>query len=154
MVVLDETTLTPTREEPYDFNPSAFWAAGAMISTVPDLMVWAKALAEGTLLTPAMQAARFDWLDLGFTFPPFTGGFEAIIGHDLATGTTIVQVQDANVITGEPHRPRTDAIAEVPDFVLPSAVGILGQPPGAPPTPPAAAPLVCAVPALRPMFTG
>jgi D-alanyl-D-alanine carboxypeptidase len=46
-----ETTAT-------DWDPSWGWAAGAMISTVEDLHIWAPALATGELLTPAMQAQR------------------------------------------------------------------------------------------------
>ncbi|MEU8776323.1 serine hydrolase domain-containing protein [Streptomyces sp. NPDC048606] len=41
-----------------DWNPSWGWAAGAMISDLPDLRSWAKTLATGTLLTPATQAQR------------------------------------------------------------------------------------------------
>lgn len=39
-------------------NPNIAWTAGAMISTLADLRVWAKALAAGTLLNPATQRAR------------------------------------------------------------------------------------------------
>jgi len=41
-----------------DWNPSWGWAAGAMISTLDDMHTWAKALATGTLLSPAMQQQR------------------------------------------------------------------------------------------------
>jgi D-alanyl-D-alanine carboxypeptidase len=41
-----------------DWNPSWGWAAGAMISTLDDMRIWAPALATGKLLTPAMQAQR------------------------------------------------------------------------------------------------
>jgi D-alanyl-D-alanine carboxypeptidase len=46
-----ETTAT-------DWNPSWGWAAGAMISTLDDMRVWASALATGKLLTPQMQEQR------------------------------------------------------------------------------------------------
>ena len=36
-------------------NPSFLWAAGAMISNLSDLKVWAKALGTGQLITPALQ---------------------------------------------------------------------------------------------------
>jgi D-alanyl-D-alanine carboxypeptidase len=39
-------------------NPTVAWAAGAMISTLGDLRIWAKALATGTLLSPSTQALR------------------------------------------------------------------------------------------------
>ncbi|WP_213574602.1 serine hydrolase domain-containing protein [Rhodococcus sp. USK13] len=41
-----------------DWNPSWGWAAGAMISTLEDLHIWAPALATGTLLQPATQEQR------------------------------------------------------------------------------------------------
>ena len=46
-----ETTAT-------DWDPSWGWAAGAMISTLDDMHIWAPALATGKLLTPEMQAQR------------------------------------------------------------------------------------------------
>jgi D-alanyl-D-alanine carboxypeptidase len=39
-------------------NPAVAAAAGAMISTVADLKVWAEALATGALLSPELQAER------------------------------------------------------------------------------------------------
>jgi D-alanyl-D-alanine carboxypeptidase len=39
-------------------NPNVPWTAGAMISTLDDLRVWAKALAIGALLRPETQAER------------------------------------------------------------------------------------------------
>lgn len=48
----------PTPQDLMDItngNPSWGWAAGAMISNLDDMKVWAKALAQGTLLTPAMH---------------------------------------------------------------------------------------------------
>ncbi|MGW6918289.1 serine hydrolase [Kitasatospora sp. NPDC054939] len=47
------------------WNPSWGWAAGAMISDLPDLKTWATVLATGTLLTPATQAQRLDFPDMG-----------------------------------------------------------------------------------------
>jgi D-alanyl-D-alanine carboxypeptidase len=41
-----------------DWDPSWGWAAGAMISTLDDMRIWAVALATGKLLTPQMQAQR------------------------------------------------------------------------------------------------
>jgi D-alanyl-D-alanine carboxypeptidase len=41
-----------------DWDPSWGWAAGAMISTLDDLHIWAPALATGKLLSPEMQAQR------------------------------------------------------------------------------------------------
>jgi D-alanyl-D-alanine carboxypeptidase len=45
-------------------DPSIVWAAGAMISNLEDLKVWAKALAEGELLSDASHKEQMDWVDL------------------------------------------------------------------------------------------
>ena len=50
-------------------NPNLPWTAGAMISTLEDLRVWAKVLATGTELSPETQRERL-------TFRPFTTGNE------------------------------------------------------------------------------
>jgi len=39
-------------------NPDFPWTAGAIISTLADMRIWAVALAEGALLTPEIQQAR------------------------------------------------------------------------------------------------
>lgn len=41
-----------------DWNPSWGWAAGSMISTLEDLRVWARDLALGKLISPAMKKER------------------------------------------------------------------------------------------------
>jgi D-alanyl-D-alanine carboxypeptidase len=54
------TVQTPDGKEATstDLDPSWGWAAGAMISKLDDLHIWAPALATGKLLTPEMQAQR------------------------------------------------------------------------------------------------
>jgi D-alanyl-D-alanine carboxypeptidase len=179
-VLLDENTLQPLNEHPFDFSPSGVWAAGAMISTMPDLMVWAQALASGALLPPAVQAERLQFVPTGDALPqPTQGpllplsyglgimaagsylghngevtGYEAIMMHDVVSGTTIVEVQDATVSVGKPRHPASDAVVPVADAIVPTVAGILGQSAGPTPTPPAAPPLQCSVPAALPRFTG
>ena len=46
-----------------DWDPSWGWAAGAMISTLDDMHIWAPALATGKLLTPKLQAERLQTVD-------------------------------------------------------------------------------------------
>ncbi|MGW5345583.1 serine hydrolase [Streptomyces sp. HUAS TT3] len=46
-----------------DWNPSWAWAAGAMISDLPDLRKWARTLATGTLLEARTQAERLKVVD-------------------------------------------------------------------------------------------
>lgn len=49
-------------------------AAGAMISTVADLQVWARALATGALLSPSMQRQRLQLAPVPLPpFPPLPG---------------------------------------------------------------------------------
>lgn len=45
------------------WNPSWAWAAGAMISTLHDMRIWAPALADGKLLTRQMQEQRLQTVD-------------------------------------------------------------------------------------------
>jgi D-alanyl-D-alanine carboxypeptidase len=54
------------QENIVNYSPSAIWAAGAIISTLADLQVWAQALAQGTLLSPGVQEERL-------TFVPTVG---------------------------------------------------------------------------------
>ncbi|MFF1408743.1 serine hydrolase domain-containing protein [Streptomyces sp. NPDC058289] len=55
-----DQTASGKTEDAADWNPSWGWAAGAMISDLPDLRRWAEVLATGELLTPATQAERLD----------------------------------------------------------------------------------------------
>jgi D-alanyl-D-alanine carboxypeptidase len=179
-VLLDKQTLQPIDEQPFNFSPSGVWAAGAMISTVPDLSVWARALATGALLPPSVQAQRLQFVSTGGALPtPEHGptlplsyglgimaaggylghngevtGYESIMVYDPTSGTTIVEVQNATVSTGVPRRPATDADVPVADVVVPTVAGILGQSAGPTPTARAAPPLRCSVPTALPRFTG
>lgn len=68
-------------------NPDIPWTSGAMISTLADLRIWARALAGGTLLTPETQAARLEFGSLATE--PVTVGYglgilaiNGLIGHN------------------------------------------------------------------------
>lgn len=72
-----------------DWNPSGAWTAGAMISTLHDLKVWAKALATGQLLSATTQKARLTWaicVPLWLGKPQCYGlgviDFGGFLGHD------------------------------------------------------------------------
>jgi D-alanyl-D-alanine carboxypeptidase len=103
-------------------NPNVPGGAGAMISTLSDLKVWAKALAVGTLLTPATQARRLTTKVLAQS-PKVTiryglgiANFNGFLGHDGAIfgyGSCIL------------YLPRKDATI----VVLGNACGIVGNPP-------------------------
>ncbi|MEV6653394.1 serine hydrolase domain-containing protein [Streptomyces sp. NPDC051219] len=72
-------------EDTTDWNPSWAWAAGAVISDLPDLRSWARTLATGTLLTAETQAQR---LKTGPTTIPGAGyglgifNVQGWIGHN------------------------------------------------------------------------
>ena len=88
-----------------DDNPSWGWAAGAGISTVNDLIIWAEADATGALLSPETQKERLSWVSpppapnaqYGLAIAEFPGGF---IGHD-------GQLPGFNSFVA--HNPETDA---------------------------------------------
>jgi CubicO group peptidase (beta-lactamase class C family) len=56
-------------------NPSLLGGAGAIISNVGDLQVWAKALGTGALLKPQTQRLRLQLMSIGTAFIPLAGTF-------------------------------------------------------------------------------
>jgi D-alanyl-D-alanine carboxypeptidase len=50
------------------WNPSVAYTAGALVSTFADMKLWAKAVAEGRLLSEAMKAERFMWINNHYGF--------------------------------------------------------------------------------------
>ena len=78
-----------------EVNPAVPWAAGAMISDLEDLKVWAKALATGELISEEMHAQQLQWVavpgaeridgkyGLGIvSFAGFQGHHGAIFGYN------------------------------------------------------------------------
>ena len=68
-------------------NPAVAWTAGAMISTLDDLKVWARALATGALLKPETHAEQMKFgtivaapLHVGYGLG--IGNFGGLIGHN------------------------------------------------------------------------
>lgn len=51
-----------------NWNPSWGYTAGALISTIPDMKIWAKALVEGKLLSERMKSERFNWINNHYGF--------------------------------------------------------------------------------------
>jgi D-alanyl-D-alanine carboxypeptidase len=146
--------LLASQDDPV-LSPSALWAAGAMISTQADLHTWARALADGTLLSPEVQAARRQVAGTLITFSPPEGepgpdlvvryglglfeaggmighngdipGYESIMVHDPDTDTTVVVLQNANMVVDEEGPGPTGVVAlELTSFALPWALGVLG----------------------------
>lgn len=101
-------------------NPDVAWAAGALISTLPDLHTWSNALVAGTLLSPETQAERLTFTNA--ITEPVTFGYGlgimnigGILGHsggilgygtwmmqDEATGITVVQMTNFGSTEGDP----------------------------------------------------
>jgi D-alanyl-D-alanine carboxypeptidase len=88
-------------------NPDLPWAAGAMVSTLTDLGIWAEALGTGSLVSPAMQDERLKGGELAegnayglgiFSLNGLVGhnggiyGYGSWVMHDLETGASIVVV--------------------------------------------------------------
>jgi D-alanyl-D-alanine carboxypeptidase len=91
-----------------DENPSWGWAAGAAISTLNDMIIWAKADATGALLSSEAQKERLTWVSpppspgaqYGLAIAEFPGGFighdgqlpgfNSFVAHNPETGVTIV----------------------------------------------------------------
>lgn len=62
-------------------NPAVPWTSGAMISTLADLRTWASALANGSLLSAALQRERLQ----GNPMPGTRPGFDLRYGLGLVT---------------------------------------------------------------------
>ena len=89
-------------------NPAVAWTAGAMISTLDDLKVWAKALATGALLKPETHAEQMDYemmpagkISVGYGLG--VADFAGMIGHNGAifgytTAMFYVPKADATIV--------------------------------------------------------
>lgn len=67
-----------------DINPSWGFGTGEAICAAGDMAIWAKALATGELLSPEMQAERFEFVENEFNFPYGlgVGVFNGLVGHN------------------------------------------------------------------------
>jgi len=114
-------------------NPELPWTAGAMVSTLDDLRIWAKALATGTLLTPALQAERLTFhqftnmkrasYGLGIlNFSGFIGHYGMIFGYTTAmfylpeTGATIIVLGNQSSNAG---MAATEIFLELAKYIYP-----------------------------------
>lgn len=76
-----------TLRELGEMNPNVLWTTGGMISTVDDLLVWVRELADGTLLSAQSQRARLTpiHLDRRRAFHRYGLGVQrlgALLGHN------------------------------------------------------------------------
>ncbi|GCD92530.1 serine hydrolase domain-containing protein [Embleya hyalina] len=90
-----------------DWNPSWGWAAGAMISDLHDLRRWAKVVATGTLLSPAVQEQRENFVPVpGFDDAGYGLGLFRVrgwVGHNgslpgYESVTVYLPEQDATMV--------------------------------------------------------
>jgi D-alanyl-D-alanine carboxypeptidase len=98
-------------------NPNVAWTAGAMISTLQDLQIWAKALATGALLSGVMQEERLRTRPLHPDQPVRYGlgiadiygflghnggiaGYSSMMLHDPSIDATVVAVANLSGISG------------------------------------------------------
>jgi D-alanyl-D-alanine carboxypeptidase len=139
-----DQTATGKVEDSADWNPSWGWAAGAMISTLDDLRVWARTVATGVLpdgnrmISPATQKQRLitpatpipgagyglgifnvqGWIGHNGSLP----GYESLTVYLPSARTTLVVVlnTDINYKNEEPSTLFGDAITSIisPDHVF------------------------------------
>ena len=123
-----------------EYSPSWAWAAGALISNLHDLRIWAKAVATGTLLSPAIQRQRERFIPVG-VLPPVRYGFglyevNGWVGHDgrvpgYESLTMYLPAQEATMVIltnsdaiGEPTLALGEAVTKV---ITPGHVYSFGQ---------------------------
>lgn len=134
-----EQTLDGHRTTATDWNPSWGWAAGAMISTVEDLRIWAPALATGTLLKPQTQAQRLETVgvpghasDAGYGLGLFDiagwighngslPGYESVTVYLPEKETTLVILINTD-ITYEGSEPSTTLATAITEIITPDHV--------------------------------
>jgi D-alanyl-D-alanine carboxypeptidase len=115
-----------------DWNPSWAWTAGAVISTLHDLKLWAKALATGRLLSAATQKERLSWVNVGtwlgkpwlyglgvIDFGGFIGhngslpGYQSFMGYLPQQGATIIVLANLNIAADDSEPSPANALAKV-----------------------------------------
>ncbi|MFA5403708.1 MAG: serine hydrolase domain-containing protein [Ignavibacteria bacterium] len=118
------TDLMSTLVDATNWNSSWGYTAGVMISTIPDLKIWAKAVAEGKLLSEQMKAERFNWIGNHYGFcvmkagnwighPGTIFGYNSHVFYNTASKITLVIL--ANTDTGLPVEYFSDAFRNILD---------------------------------------
>jgi D-alanyl-D-alanine carboxypeptidase len=126
-----------------DWSPTFAWAAGAIVSTLPDLHRWAVAMGTGSLLSPAEQAQRLKpnphsaadgraylfclgrdhgWLTHTGDIP----GYNSTVAYLPKAKATVVVLADtdaeADDATGEPALPAPAIFSALAQVVTPGNV--------------------------------
>lgn len=127
-------------------TPSLFGAAGALISTVGDLQVWAKAMRDGTLLSPEMHSLwentfcnlpfpnDFGAQTVGYGMgtyaygdwrghPGSGPGYECLAMYNVTDGSTIVFMENSqNPTNGVAAATFTRLIPEIAGYLWPESI--------------------------------
>lgn len=121
------TTLSDTGPviDATDWSASSTWAAGGMISTLEDTAAWARALADGALISPALQEERLrsaaggsmpagvgygigilsvnGWIGHNGSVP----GYQSVAVHLPARDTTLVILANSDIPSADGRLPST-----------------------------------------------
>lgn len=152
-LILTEGTTVLERVDYGAFNPSAYWTAGAIVSTAEDLAIWAHALAQGALLPLDLQLQRLRTVPIG-DLPPLPGfpgqplpsgyglgiarfgdylghngavpGYQSIAVYDPYRKSTIVMLLNAYVYEEAAGVP-TSIDDAIPTQLLPSFSAVLAE---------------------------
>ncbi|MFI8458627.1 serine hydrolase domain-containing protein [Kitasatospora sp. NPDC085464] len=138
-------TLSGAVEDSTDWNPSWAWAAGAVISNLPNLQTWSKVLATGVpLIGPATQAERLKTEsvgtpDLGYGFGVFTThgwighngslpGYESVVIYLPQAQASLVLLLNTDILHDD-SEPSTFLARAITQIVSPNNVYTLPTPP-------------------------
>ncbi|MER7772242.1 serine hydrolase domain-containing protein [Kitasatospora sp. NPDC096140] len=139
-------TLSGAVEDSTDWNPSWAWAAGAVISNLPNLQTWSKVLATGVpLISAATQAERLKTVsvgtpDLGYGFGVFTThgwvghngslpGYESVVIYLPPAQASLVLLLNTDILH-DGSEPSTFLARAITQIVSPNNVYTLPTPPG------------------------
>ena len=107
-----------------NWNPSWAYTAGILVSTFADMKIWAKAVAEGTLLSEQARAERFKWVNDHYGFcvmkagnwighPGTIFGYNSHVLYNTAKNITLLIL--VNMDTGTPVESFSSAFRAVLD---------------------------------------
>jgi D-alanyl-D-alanine carboxypeptidase len=110
--------------EATNWDPSWGYTAGALISTIPDMKIWAKALAGGQLLSASMKSERFTWVQDHYGFcvmkagnwvghPGSIFGYNSHVFYNSSLKTTLIIL--VNMDTGTPVEYFSNAFRKILD---------------------------------------
>jgi D-alanyl-D-alanine carboxypeptidase len=134
-----EQTLDGSETTATDWNPSWGWAAGAMISDLHDLKIWAHSVATGSLLTPQIQAQREKFIlaeglepaEYGFALFDINGwighngslpGYQSLTVYSPQLKTTMVILLNSDIDPGKGDELSTSVGEAITKIISPKNV--------------------------------